>query len=157
MGRVILILSCALAACSSFHGVDLPTPDGGSSLVDARADTDADMDADDAGDPQDGSQDSQDGSQDTQDAGCALYTHSAGDDAGWTDCNPLGTFTQAQALAACKAWSAGAFGCTVTPGICATQTQGARTSTAAPRGWSLTGTVSQDDGTGVCHPDGTWQ
>lgn len=42
---------------------------------------------------------------DADDSGCPLVTHSDGLGQSWTDCTPLGTYSQDEALAACNAWA----------------------------------------------------
>lgn len=149
-----LLLCLTLASCAPFGGTDASAPEPTDApIVGSEAGIETDSSAPDGGATDSGSDSS------IQDAGCATVTHSAGGDAGWVDCTPVGTRTQEQAMAACKAWSAGQYGCTVMPGTCASQlSQVVRTATAAPRAWAWpSGAITQDDGTGVCHPDGTWQ
>ena len=159
MKPILAILMClTLVACSSFAGTDQPAEDGGFAETGTTPKTPTTHI--DASDTADAETDSDASAPDADADTCALYTHSTTGDAGWTDCTPVGTHTQDEALAACKAWSAvhGDFGCTMTPGVCTSQlSQIVRTGSAAPRGWSLNGTVSQDDGTGNCYADGTWQ
>ena len=156
MKRFFVILMVT-TSCSSFHGSDLP-PDGGMT---------------DAG-PVDGggSVDSASGSV-TNDAGPDMcdggpsYTHTAGGDvygsdagvAEWTDCVPLRTFSQDQAMKACEAWvrlypSGGQ--CRIDENLTAPGCNTDHVQTmAGPFGWLWAGGKFQMDANG-CHPDGDW-
>jgi hypothetical protein len=46
------------------------------------------------------------GAQDVDSGGCALVAHSNGLGQSWQDCMPLGTYNEAQAMKACKAYGA---------------------------------------------------
>lgn len=135
MKPFLICLLLTLSACSSFHGYDVALEAGADITIGT-----------DAGETDSGTSDA--------DAGCTVM-HMAGD-AGWTDCVPLGTHTQDQAMKACVAW-ASFYGYTCGIGTpCPAQGALVYAQTGSPRAWALTGVVYQQSG-GTCYADGSWQ
>lgn len=86
-----------------------PVPlDASAGLLDAGQPYDAAPDVD-GGHGEAGAPDAGDGD------GCVLTQHTNGVGGGWTDCTPPYTWTQAEALAACKSWGGAGAGCWQNP------------------------------------------
>jgi hypothetical protein len=82
--------------------------------------------------------------------GCSWTTHFNGLGGTWQDCAPLGTMTDAEALAACKSHGA-------CPGSCGCNGQALPCSTGlVAYVWAPGGAVSSFDSSGACVRVGTW-
>lgn len=89
----LIVLAVMLGACSS-SSTTVDAADGGHDAAGGGADAASDG-----------------GSIDAAADGCALVTHSDGFGGTWQDCNPLGTYTQAEATQACALYAGDAGSC----------------------------------------------
>ena len=98
--------------------------------------------------------------------GGGLSTHHTGTGSTWTDCVPIGTYDQAEAIKACQAWCAanGCYAACFSTSVCGGENAvfGVSAGMTAEMGWSwmvaaTAGDVERVDlNTGACTTAGTW-